>query len=120
MGSATALQKKLSMALSQHKETKEAYESLTTSLSPDRIQEWMAQENKAMARRGDALDIYDVQMQKGYDSSSTPHYFCAQICHAAPTQAEILLLLEERDEADGISHSSLAWINEGLCIEQVQ
>jgi hypothetical protein len=41
--------------------TKEAFEGLTRSISPDLINVWTVEERKAMLERGDALEIFNVK-----------------------------------------------------------
>jgi hypothetical protein len=59
------LKKKLQRAKVNLPKAHEVFESLTQSLSPETTQEWMKLEQKAMSTRGDALRIYEVQLDKG-------------------------------------------------------
>jgi hypothetical protein len=59
------LKVKLNRAQAGLAETKEAFEALTSSLSQEQVNEWKTQEEEAMLARGESLDIYDVQMEKG-------------------------------------------------------
>jgi hypothetical protein len=59
------LKKKLQCAKVDLPKTHEVFDSLTGSLSPETIQEWMKLEQEAMSTRGDALQIYEVQLDKG-------------------------------------------------------
>jgi hypothetical protein len=58
------LSKKLQKAREGLSETREAYQGLTNSLSPEKIRDWKRQEKKALRQRGDALEIYQVQQTK--------------------------------------------------------
>ncbi len=46
-------------------ETGAALEALTDSLSAEQVEEWMKQEQRALAQRDDALKVYEVQQDKG-------------------------------------------------------
>lgn len=43
----------------------DVFDSLTESIDKVKIKSWEVQEAQALAERGDALRIYDLQMQKG-------------------------------------------------------
>lgn len=45
--------------------TETAYNGLSSCLEPEWIVEWTRDEAKAMADRGDAMEIYDVALEKG-------------------------------------------------------
>lgn len=59
------LRRKLKKALAGLEETKGPFESLTAFIPPKKIEEWKVQEEQAMLNRGEALGIFDVQIQKG-------------------------------------------------------
>jgi hypothetical protein len=59
------LRRKLKKALAGLEETKGPFESLTAFLPTEKVEEWKVQEEQAMLVRGDALGIFDVQLQKG-------------------------------------------------------
>jgi hypothetical protein len=59
------LRRKLKKARAGLRETKDPFEALTASLPTEKIQEWTMLEEQAMLTRGEALDIYDVQGEKG-------------------------------------------------------
>jgi hypothetical protein len=45
--------------------TEAAFNGLSSCLEPEWIVEWTRNEAKAMADRGDAMEIYDVALEKG-------------------------------------------------------
>ena len=45
--------------------TKTALDEMTSSISPELIEKWTAAERNAMIHWGQALRIYDVQIDKG-------------------------------------------------------
>lgn len=47
------------------KETKESFMGLDAGIKGELRREWEAQEEKAILHRGEALAIYEVQLQKG-------------------------------------------------------
>jgi len=63
------MSKKLKEARDGMAETGAAFEALTHSLSPDIIETWKKQEKRALAQRGDSLEIYEVHWKK---SSQVP------------------------------------------------
>jgi hypothetical protein len=50
------------------KETSEAYHELSAALDKSIVEIWQKEENKAQVQRGEALRIYEVQMEQGMDS----------------------------------------------------
>jgi len=49
-------------------ETRETFQGLTESLSKESISRWWRLAEEAMAKRGEALNIYQVQQAKGLQS----------------------------------------------------
>jgi hypothetical protein len=59
------LKKKLKRAKVDLPKTQNVFESLTKSLPKETVQEWKQLEEDAISTRGDALEIYEVQLDKG-------------------------------------------------------
>jgi hypothetical protein len=112
------LKKKLQRAKVNLPKTRDVFESLTQSLSPETIQEWMELEQEAMSTRGDALRIYEVQLDKG--DSHLINYSFALTIQAAPSQAEIRLTLTENEKEGGLKSGTISWLTTGINIEQAQ
>jgi hypothetical protein len=114
----TLLKKKLSRAKVDLPKTQGVFESLTKSLPRETVQEWKELEEEAMSTRGDALEIYEVQLDKGdihvRNSSSI------LTIPAAPSQAEIRLTLTENEKENGGKLGSISWLTTGINIEQAQ
>jgi Kyakuja-Dileera-Zisupton transposase len=60
-----SLKRKLKLAEAGLSKTRDALDGLSTSLPNTLIEKWQSQELNASSVRGDALDIYTVQMSKG-------------------------------------------------------
>lgn len=59
------LKKKLKRAKIDLPKTQDVFESLTKSLPKETVQDWEQLEEKAISTRGEALGIYEVQLDKG-------------------------------------------------------
>lgn len=59
------LLKKYKRALKGVDDTKSPFDELTQSLDSGKISMWRIDEEKAMEQRGEYLDIYQLQMNKG-------------------------------------------------------
>jgi len=65
---AETLSKKLKQAKLGMEEMRETFQGLTESLSKENIRSWGRLAEEAMAKRGAALNIYQVQQAKGFGS----------------------------------------------------
>ncbi|KAG1743676.1 uncharacterized protein EDB91DRAFT_1081059 [Suillus paluster] len=83
-------------------DTQGPYEELTRSLDLDDVQEWKKAAEKAAQDRGELLDIYQLKMDK------------------APSMAEIRLRLTENELSANGRTGSVAWLIEGINIENSQ
>lgn len=61
----SSLTKKFKLAADRLPDAKANYVQLSNSLSDDLVTKWKKEEEKAMEKRGEALDIYNVQLEKG-------------------------------------------------------
>ncbi|KIM61410.1 hypothetical protein SCLCIDRAFT_122156, partial [Scleroderma citrinum Foug A] len=78
------------------------FEELTVSLDGDKIKQWQEALDNAASHRGIALDIYTLRMEK------------------APTLAEIRLQLVESNLSFAGRKGSVAWLAEGINIQEAQ
>ncbi|KAI9433684.1 hypothetical protein BJY52DRAFT_1396147 [Lactarius psammicola] len=82
-----------------------AFESITVSASPERVEAWSSEEEYAQRERGrdvKVMDIYDIKRKQ------------------FPSHAEILLELTEK-ETKGSGHKGHAiWLSSGLKIQETQ
>ncbi|KAI6127047.1 hypothetical protein F5141DRAFT_1200686 [Pisolithus sp. B1] len=83
-------------------EMNQAYEQLTAVLDPDKVSGWELDALRAEADRGEALDIY---LLKG---------------HKAPTFHEVQIQLMKNPMSPFGSGGSVAWLAEGISIEDSQ
>ncbi|KAI6124226.1 hypothetical protein EDD16DRAFT_1703920 [Pisolithus croceorrhizus] len=83
-------------------EMNQAYEQLTAVLDPDKVSGWELDALRAEADRGEALDIY---LLKG---------------HKAPTFHEVQIQLMKNPMTPFGSGGSVAWLAEGISIEDSQ
>ena len=97
------------------------FEELSSVLNVDKLRLWTEKAKKADNERGEALDIYSLQMDKGWLS-----FFFKQFClvfsipFIAPTLAEMRLnLLDAKMSTSGIQ-GSVTWLIEGISIEDAQ
>ncbi|KAG1877557.1 hypothetical protein F4604DRAFT_1924204 [Suillus subluteus] len=97
-----SLLKKYRHALQGISDTQGPYEELTRSLDLDDVQEWKKAAEKAAQDRGELLDIYQLKMDK------------------APSMAEIRLRLTENELSANGRTGSVAWLIEGINIENSQ
>jgi hypothetical protein len=98
------------------------FEELSSSLDPSKLELWTKDAEKADNERGEALDVYNLQMDKGcpfflYQSTPADH---SPISFIAPTLAEMRLnLLDAKMPTSGIQ-GSVTWLIEGISIEDAQ
>ncbi|KAG1866919.1 hypothetical protein F4604DRAFT_1585294 [Suillus subluteus] len=97
-----SLLKKYRHALQGISDTQGPYEELTRSLDLDDVQEWKKAAKKAAQDCGELLDIYQLKMDK------------------APSMAEIHLRLTENELSANGRTGSVAWLIEGINIENSQ
>ncbi|KAI6008480.1 hypothetical protein EDC04DRAFT_2907147 [Pisolithus marmoratus] len=83
-------------------EMNEAYEQLTAVLDPDKVARWESDALGAEADRGEALDIYLLKGDK------------------APTFQEVWLQLMKNPKSPSGNAGSVAWLAEGISIEDSQ
>ncbi|KAI6126956.1 hypothetical protein F5141DRAFT_1060598 [Pisolithus sp. B1] len=83
-------------------EMNQAYEQLTAVLDPDKVSGWELDALRAEADRGQALDIYSLKGDK------------------APTFHEVQLQLTQNPKSPSDSVGSVAWLAEGISIEDSQ
>ncbi|KAI6118065.1 hypothetical protein F5141DRAFT_1043887, partial [Pisolithus sp. B1] len=86
-------------------EMNQAYEQLTAVLDPDKVSGWELDALRAEADRGDALDIYLLKGHKGRSS---------------PTFHEVQIQLMKNPMTPFGSGGSVAWLAEGISIEDSQ
>jgi len=98
------------------------FEELSSSLDPSKLELWTKDAERADNERGEALDAYNLQMDKGcpflfFQSTPADH---SPISFIAPTLAEMRLnLLDARTPTFGIQ-GSVTWLIEGISIEDAQ
>ncbi|KAG2117531.1 hypothetical protein BD769DRAFT_1672572 [Suillus cothurnatus] len=102
VGIVKTLLTKYNRALKGVDETKSPFDELTRSLNPGKILMWGIDEQKAMEKRGEYLDIYQLQINK------------------APTMAEIRLKLTESENADTGHPGTVSWLITGINLEDLQ
>ncbi|KAI5990270.1 hypothetical protein EDC04DRAFT_2912013 [Pisolithus marmoratus] len=83
-------------------EMNQAYEQLTAVLDPEKVAQWELDALRAEADRGEALDIYLLKGDK------------------APTFHEVQLKLTKHPKAPSGNLGSVAWLAEGISIEDSQ
>ncbi|KAI5989846.1 hypothetical protein EDC04DRAFT_2588181, partial [Pisolithus marmoratus] len=102
VGIVPSLLKKYKMANKCLEEMNQAYEQLTAVLDPDKVAQWEMYVLRAEADRGEALDIYLLKGDK------------------APTFHEMQLKLTKHPKAPSENLGSVAWLAEGISIEDSQ
>jgi hypothetical protein len=97
------------------------FEELGLALDADKLRLWTNEAEKADKERGEALDVYNLQMDKGCQSFFSK-CFSLLFFHPpiAPTLAEMRLnLLDAKVSTSGIQ-GSVSWLIEGISIEDAQ
>lgn len=114
--------RKLKAAFEGVETTKGPFEQLSLALDTKTLGLWTEEANKADTERGATLDIYNLQMDKGWvvilSQSAFANYL--SIFSIAPTLAEIRLdLLEAKKSTSGLQ-GSVTWLINGISIEDAQ
>jgi hypothetical protein len=68
--SVPSLVAKLKTAVSQSAIMQDVYESLTDAMDKENVSQWRQDEEDAMTEQGDALEIYDLKIEKGIVNQS--------------------------------------------------
>ncbi|KAI6006387.1 hypothetical protein EDC04DRAFT_2583076, partial [Pisolithus marmoratus] len=102
VGIVPSLLKKYKMANKCLEEMNQAYEQLTAGLDPDKVAQWELDALRAEADREEALDIYLLKEDK------------------APSFHEVQLKLTKHPKAPSGNFGSVAWLAEGISIEDSQ
>ncbi|KAI6021294.1 hypothetical protein EDC04DRAFT_2901270 [Pisolithus marmoratus] len=102
VGIVPSLLKKYKTANKCLEEMNQAYEQLTIVLDADKVTQWELDALRAEADRGEALDIYLLKGDK------------------APTFHEVQLQLTKNQESPPGNVGSVAWLAEGISIEDSQ
>ncbi|KAI5982501.1 hypothetical protein EDC04DRAFT_2616638 [Pisolithus marmoratus] len=102
VGIVPSLLKKYKMANKFLEEMNQAYEQLTAGLDPDKVAQWELDALRAEADREEALDIYLLKEDK------------------APSFHEVQLKLAKHPKAPSGNFGSVAWLAEGISIEDSQ
>ena len=118
--SVATLKRKLKQAEAGLSKTCDSYEDLSSSLSERWIEEWKIQEQKALLERGNALDIYTVQISKGEHYSYEHVPATTLIVSKAPSQAEIRLALTEQEHVQGLTSGAISLLALGINLEEAQ
>jgi hypothetical protein len=102
-------------------ETRGAYEGLSQARSKALLKKWRKQEETARKQRGDALKIYDICLQQGIqDALSCMMFFIFTRPSAAPSKADIQLMLTTKEKKSGLKSGSIAWLAMGISLEDAQ
>ena len=96
-----------------------SFESTSASLEKKLIEEWMGQEKVAMAERGTALRIFDVNVGKGETLSMSINVRDPKLL-LDYTQDNVQLSLTSRESTNGLQSGSIEWIVSGIEIEDIQ
>jgi hypothetical protein len=98
------------------------FEELSSALDENKLKLWTKEAEKADNERGEALDLYNLQMDKGWLAIffNGLQLIIFYISFVAPTLAEIRLnLLDDKMSTSGIQ-GSVTWLIEGISIEDAQ
>lgn len=117
--SVKSLKKKYRVAVARRIESYSVLCDLDSSINGAKKQEWIEQEENAKHRRGDALKIYEVQVNSGKLPSSHEMHGDNQSL-LVPTMIESLNILQQSISHSSKTGSSLSWLHMGLELEQEQ
>jgi hypothetical protein len=85
------------------------------------VETWKKEEQKAQVERGEALRIYDIQLEQGMEflpicSESLIEAFT----FIAPSQADIRLGLTSSERKKGLKSGTITWLVMGISLEDEQ
>jgi Kyakuja-Dileera-Zisupton transposase len=120
----SSLVRKYRNAVQGFAETKLPFDQLTKILDSEWVKEWRIAEEKALSQRGDHMRIYDVNTASGIFLFQPIKISKSQkmliLSGLAPTQAEKRLTLQKEEIRSNIRGRSVAWLCQGLSIEESQ
>jgi len=97
------------------------FNELSSSLDFDKLKLWTEKAEKADNERGEALDVYNLQMDKGWSSLVSKNFGSLfSTTSIAPTLAEMRLNLLDAKISTSEVQDSVAWLIEGISIEDAQ
>jgi hypothetical protein len=97
------------------------FNELSSSLDFDKLKLWTEKAEKADNERGEALDVYNLQMDKGWSSLISKNFGSLfSTTSIAPTLAEMRLNLLDAEVSTSEVQDSVAWLIEGISIEDAQ
>lgn len=97
------------------------FEELSSALDTDKLKLWTKEAEKADKERGEALDVYNLRMDKG-----RVFFFLKVLLllilppFIAPTLAEMRLDLLDAKVSTSRIQGSVSWLIEGISIEDAQ
>ena len=117
----STLRKKFEKATVGLKETSEAYLELSAALETKLIDTWKMEEQKAQVERGEALRIYDIQLEQGIETLLVNlEWLTKAVIFVAPSQADIRLGLTSSERKKGLKSGTITWLVMGLSLEDEQ
>jgi hypothetical protein len=116
-----SLVKKWHKAKDGVEETRGAYEGLSRAHSKKLLKQWRKLEETARTRHGDALKIYDICLDQGiHHELPCMMFFIFTRPSAAPSKADIQLMLTTNEKKSGLKSGSIGWLATGINLEDVQ
>ena len=111
------------MALKGVEYTQGPFEELSASLEADQLEAWSKDAEKAGNERGNALNIYNLKMEKGvkfiYNIQSWFWYIILD-GDITPSMIDMRFNLLEDEEALLVNEGFVSWLVEGISIEDAQ
>ena len=117
----STLHKKFDKATIGLKDTADAFLELSAALDGNLVETWKKEEQKAQVERGEALRIYDIQLEQGMEflpicSESLIEAFT----FIAPSQADIRLCLTSSERKKVLKSGTITWLVMGISLEDEQ
>ena len=119
--SVNAVSKRYQKALFGTAQSTAAFESINSSASPESIEAWIAEEERARKERAHditVMDIYDIKMER------RKYYLfmlvLLDVVVSVPSRSKILLELTEKEVRTSGNSGRAAWLSSGLKIQETQ
>ena len=118
-GPVDALKKKAMKAAVESKHSRDAYEELRDTLSPQQTAAWLQEERESLQEGREGKSVYDIREEQGEPCMTRRRAFID--CPLAPGVAERALAVAQRYEAeDSDEPIGLELLREAMRIESVQ
>lgn len=113
--------RKYKKAIEGLKDSKADFEGLSAQRAPEELKVWMEEAEQADLNRAEdvnAMDIYETKQQKGWHSDIEDTSY--SIPSAAPTKADIQIMLSDEELKSRKQTGVTSWLASGIRIQDRQ